>query len=112
MSGVLVVMQQHAGDWHRMSWETLAAGQQLAAQLGQTVSAAVVGQAGELSGRNFTHPALEQPLRVRVKGAAAGLTIDPAFAVVLQPPHPTPLIDAAELWFPRHRVPGGRYGQS
>jgi electron transfer flavoprotein alpha subunit len=31
-----------------MSWETLAAAQQLAAQIGQTVSAAVVGQAGEL----------------------------------------------------------------
>ena len=38
MSGVLVVMEQNAGAWHRMSWETLAAGQQLAAQLGQTVS--------------------------------------------------------------------------
>jgi len=48
MSGVLVVMQQNGGVWHRMSWETLAAGQQLAAQIGQTVSAAVVGQAGEL----------------------------------------------------------------
>ena len=53
MSGVLVVMQQHGGDWHRMSWETLAAGQQLAAQLGQTVSAAVVGQAGELANKKL-----------------------------------------------------------
>jgi electron transfer flavoprotein alpha subunit len=48
MSGVLVVMEQRAGVWHRMSWETLAAGQQLAAQIGQSVSAAVVGQAAEL----------------------------------------------------------------
>lgn len=48
MSGVLVVTQRSGGEWHRMSWETLAAGQQLAAQTGQTVSAAVVGQAGEL----------------------------------------------------------------
>jgi electron transfer flavoprotein alpha subunit len=53
MSGVLVVMQQHAGEWHRMSWETLAAGQQLAAQLGQTVSAAVIGQAGELANKKL-----------------------------------------------------------
>lgn len=48
MSGVLVAMQRSGGDWHRMSWETLAAAQQLAGQIGQTVSAAVVGQAGDL----------------------------------------------------------------
>jgi electron transfer flavoprotein alpha subunit len=48
MSGVLVVMQRNGGEWHRMSWETLAAAQQLAAQIGQTVSAAVVGEAGDL----------------------------------------------------------------
>jgi electron transfer flavoprotein alpha subunit len=53
MSEVLVVTQQNGGVWHRMSWETLAAGQQLAAQLGQTVSAAVVGQAGELAGKKL-----------------------------------------------------------
>ena len=53
MSGVLVVMEQRAGVWHRMSWETLAAGQQLAAQMGQTVSAAVIGQAGELAGKKL-----------------------------------------------------------
>ena len=53
MSGVLVVMEQRAGVWHRMSWETLAAAQQLAAQTGQTVSAAVVGQAGELVGKKL-----------------------------------------------------------
>jgi len=53
MSGVLVVMEQNRGVWHRMSWETLAAGQQLAAQIGQTVSAAVVGQAGELVGKKL-----------------------------------------------------------
>jgi electron transfer flavoprotein alpha subunit len=53
MSGVLVVMEQQRGVWHRMSWETLAAGQQLAAQIGQTVSAAVVGQAGELAGKKL-----------------------------------------------------------
>jgi electron transfer flavoprotein alpha subunit len=53
MSGVLVVMEQRGGVWHRMSWETLAAGQQLAAQIGQTVSAAVVGQAGELTSKKL-----------------------------------------------------------
>ncbi|MGB6945186.1 MAG: electron transfer flavoprotein subunit alpha/FixB family protein [Bryobacteraceae bacterium] len=63
MSGVLVVMEQRAGAWHRMSWETLAAGQQLAAQIGQTVSAAVVGQAGELTGKKLDRVyTVEHPL--------------------------------------------------
>ena len=52
--GILVIAEQRGGTWNRMSWETLAAGQQLAAQTGQTVSAAVAGQgiaalAGELA---------------------------------------------------------------
>jgi electron transfer flavoprotein alpha subunit len=40
---ILVVLEQQAGQWHRMSWETLAAGQQLGAALGEPVEAAVVG---------------------------------------------------------------------
>jgi electron transfer flavoprotein alpha subunit len=40
---ILVVMEQNAGQWHPMSWETLAAGQQLGEQLNVPVSAAVVG---------------------------------------------------------------------
>lgn len=48
---VLVVMERTGGRWHRMSWETLAAGQQIAASLGVSVSAAVIGGgAGELAG--------------------------------------------------------------
>jgi len=43
MSGVLVIMEQRAGAWNRMSWETLAAAQQLAGETGQQASAAVVG---------------------------------------------------------------------
>jgi electron transfer flavoprotein alpha subunit len=43
MSGVLVVMQPSGTGWHRMSWETLAAGQQLAAQMGKKAYAAVPG---------------------------------------------------------------------
>jgi electron transfer flavoprotein alpha subunit len=41
---ILVVMEQRGGDWNRMSWETLAAGQQLAGELNTTASAAVLGQ--------------------------------------------------------------------
>ncbi len=44
MSGVLVVMEQRAGVWNKMSFEALAAGQQLAAKLGVGLSAAVVGE--------------------------------------------------------------------
>ena len=44
MSGVLVVMEQRGGVWNRMSFEALAAGQQLAAKLGVECSAAVLGQ--------------------------------------------------------------------
>lgn len=42
---ILVVLEQQGGQWHRMSWETLAAGQQLGAALGEPVEAAVVGKA-------------------------------------------------------------------
>lgn len=44
MSGVLVVMEQRGGQWNRMSFEALAAGQQLAATLGVECSAAIVGE--------------------------------------------------------------------
>jgi len=44
MSGILVIMEQRSGAWNQLSFETLAAGQQFAAQLGQTVSAAIPGQ--------------------------------------------------------------------
>jgi electron transfer flavoprotein alpha subunit len=40
---VLVVMEQARGEWHRLSWETLAAGQQLGEAMTLPVSAAVVG---------------------------------------------------------------------
>ena len=45
MSGILVVMEQQAGAWNRVSFETLAAGQQLAAETGLNLSAAVAGHA-------------------------------------------------------------------
>jgi electron transfer flavoprotein alpha subunit len=57
-ANVLVVMEQRDGAWNRMSLETLAAGQQLAAELGGAASAAVLGQgidalASELSRRQL-----------------------------------------------------------
>jgi electron transfer flavoprotein alpha subunit len=54
MSGVLVITEQRAGAWNRMSWETLAAGQQLAAQLGVSASAvAIGGLADELAAKKL-----------------------------------------------------------
>jgi electron transfer flavoprotein alpha subunit len=44
MSGILVVTEQTAGVWNRMSFETLAAGQQLSRTLGKPVGAVVFGQ--------------------------------------------------------------------
>jgi electron transfer flavoprotein alpha subunit len=65
---ILAVMEQRAGEWHRMSWETLAAAQQLGTELQQPVSAAVVGDnvsalAGELAGKQLARVyAVEHPL--------------------------------------------------
>ena len=40
---VLAILEQQSGVWHRLSWETFAAGQQLAAALGTPLEAAVFG---------------------------------------------------------------------
>ena len=58
MSGILVVTEQTAGAWNRMSFETVAAGQQLSRTLGKPVCAVVFGQgtgalAAELAGYRF-----------------------------------------------------------
>ncbi|HEY1497609.1 MAG TPA: electron transfer flavoprotein subunit alpha/FixB family protein [Candidatus Solibacter sp.] len=55
---ILVVMEQRAGEWNRMSFETLAAAQQLAGELNTTASAAILGQgvdtlAAELAGKQL-----------------------------------------------------------
>ena len=55
---ILAILEQRAGAWHCMSWETLAAAQQLGSELQQPVSAAVVGDdvsapAGELAGKKL-----------------------------------------------------------
>ena len=64
---ILVVLEQQAGQWHRMSWETLAAAQQIGGELNQPVEAAVLGQdvsglAAELGGKKSS-------LTARVKGS-------------------------------------------
>jgi electron transfer flavoprotein alpha subunit len=56
MNGVLVVLEHKGGAWNRMSWEALAAGQQIAAAAGQPLMAAAAGDslealAGELASK-------------------------------------------------------------
>jgi len=55
---ILVVMEQRGGVWNRMSFETLAAAQQLAGELNTTASAVVLGQgievlAADLAGKEL-----------------------------------------------------------
>ncbi|MCS6953035.1 MAG: electron transfer flavoprotein subunit alpha/FixB family protein [Bryobacterales bacterium] len=65
---VLVVLEEQGRRWHRLSWEALAAGQQLASRRGVPVSAAVVGNgiselANEAARRQLeTVWAVEHPL--------------------------------------------------
>ena len=55
---ILVIAEQRGGAWNRMSWETVAAAQQIGKELGHAVEAAVLGKgvaalAGELSRKQF-----------------------------------------------------------
>jgi electron transfer flavoprotein alpha subunit len=57
---ILAVLEQRGGQWNRMSFETLAAAQQLAKELGTTASAAVLGHgvealANELATKQLSH---------------------------------------------------------
>jgi electron transfer flavoprotein alpha subunit len=59
-NSILAILEQRGGEWNRMSWETLAAAQQLATELGTTASAAILGHgstletlATELSGKQL-----------------------------------------------------------
>ncbi len=58
MDTILVVVEQREGKLNRVSWETIAAAQEMAAQTGWTVEAAVVGHnvgavAGELAAKKL-----------------------------------------------------------
>ncbi|HXA52623.1 MAG TPA: electron transfer flavoprotein subunit alpha/FixB family protein [Candidatus Acidoferrum sp.] len=93
---ILIAMEQTGGEWNRMSWETLAAGQQLAADMNTTVSALVMGQGvdalvAELSGKKldkvyavehellkeYTPDAYAAALRQVVAAAGATLVLFP-----------------------------------
>ena len=50
---VLAVLEQAHGEWRRISWETLAAAQRMAAQIGVQPVAAVIGEARELASKRL-----------------------------------------------------------
>ncbi|HEY3441679.1 MAG TPA: electron transfer flavoprotein subunit alpha/FixB family protein [Paludibaculum sp.] len=74
MSCILVVTEQTGGVWHKMSFETLAAGQQMGLALGLPVTACVFGTglAGELSGYELSSViALDSPFLAEYTADAA-----------------------------------------
>jgi electron transfer flavoprotein alpha subunit len=89
-------MEQRGGEWNRMSFETLAAGQQIAKDLGGTASAAVLGRgvaglAGELASKQLDtvwtveHELLENYTPDAYTAALRQLVAKSAPAVVLFP---------------------------
>ena len=98
MNGVLVILEQRPQNgmpaWSRMSWEALAAGQELAAQLGQPLMAAVAGDQLDSLAPDLTSKKLAQAYVVRhpllCRYTADGFTsaleqlvrrVDPAYIV-------------------------------
>jgi electron transfer flavoprotein alpha subunit len=60
---VLAILEQAHGLWHRMSWETLAAAQQIAAEMGVQPQAAVIGEGRELASKRLERVyAVDHPL--------------------------------------------------
>ncbi len=60
MNGVLVLLEHRGGAFNRMSWEALAAGQEMATALAQPLSAAIAGQdleplSAELAQKKLDH---------------------------------------------------------
>jgi electron transfer flavoprotein alpha subunit len=64
MSGVLVVLEHRGGAYNRMSWEALAAGQQIAAASGQPLSAAILGSDLESLSGELANKKLDKAYRV------------------------------------------------
>jgi electron transfer flavoprotein alpha subunit len=87
---ILVVVEQHQGKLNRVSWETIAAGQSLAAETGWTLEAAVVGSgvsaiAAEVAGMKLARVhAIESPMLERYTPDAFSSALQPLLAS-LQP---------------------------
>jgi electron transfer flavoprotein alpha subunit len=57
---VLAVLEHNGQSWHRMSWETLAAAQQLARELDTTASAALVRTGGQAVAQDLAGKQLDK----------------------------------------------------
>jgi electron transfer flavoprotein alpha subunit len=64
MSGVLVVLEHRGVAYNRMSWEALAAGQQIAAAAGQPLSAVILGSDLESLSGELANKKLDKAYRV------------------------------------------------
>jgi electron transfer flavoprotein alpha subunit len=64
MNGVLVLLE-YRGGWNRMSWEALAAGQEIAAQLNQPLLAAVAGSSLDEAAADLAAKPLARAYTVR-----------------------------------------------
>jgi electron transfer flavoprotein alpha subunit len=94
---ILVVLEQRSGQWNRMSFETLAAAQQLAKELGIGVSAAVLGHSVDALANELTSKQLDKVYAVEHEllkdytpdayCAALGQMIDQSHPAVLLFPH-------------------------
>src|ERR1700755_2250623 len=65
MSGVLVVLEHRGGAYNRMSWEALAAGQQIAAASGQPLSAVIAGSDLEALSGELVSKKLDKGYRIK-----------------------------------------------
>jgi electron transfer flavoprotein alpha subunit len=112
---ILAVLEQRGGQWNRMSFETLAAAQQLAKELGATVSVAVLGHSIETLASELTTKQLEKVYAVdhellkdyTADGycAALGQVIDRFHPDILLFPHTYQVRDfLPKLATARHRV--------
>ena len=68
---ILVILEQNGGVWHRMGWETLAAGQELGAALGMPVAAAVIGEAKEAASKSLDRVYTIAPIEYTADGYTA-----------------------------------------
>ena len=126
---ILAVMEQRSGQWNRMSFETLAAAQQLAKELGATASAAVLGHGVEALAHELTSKQLEKVYAVEHEllkdytpdayCAALGQMVDQLHPTILLFPHTYQVRDflpklatarnrVAVSDVVAHRVDGGR----
>jgi electron transfer flavoprotein alpha subunit len=64
MSGVLVLLEHRGGQYNRMSWEALAAGQEVASASGQPLTAAILGNELEGLSSELASKKLEKAYRV------------------------------------------------